>query len=50
MICTENNDKERMARLMREHPDWNWMKWEQEWQRTHDEDYWAIAMSMMLGR
>lgn len=48
LVYTELNDLERMKRLLREHPDWHWMDWENAWERNRDEDYWAVAMSLMM--
>jgi len=48
MMHTDLNDLDRMRRLVDEHPDWSWMKWESEWQRTGDEDMFAIAISKMM--
>lgn len=31
-----------------EHPNWNWIRWESEWQRTGSDVDWCISMSLML--
>lgn len=30
-----------------EHPRWNWMMWEMEWQRTQRDVDFCVAMSLM---
>ena len=48
LIYTEVNDVNRMKTLLAEHPEWHWMDWTNEWEKTRDEDYHAIALSLML--
>ena len=31
-----------------EHPDWSWVRWESEWQKTGSDVDWCVAMSLML--
>ncbi len=30
------------------HPNWNWVRWESEWQKTGSDVDWCVAMSLML--
>lgn len=44
----KNNDRKRMLRLIKEHPDWDWMRWEYEASKNNDSDYYMIAYSKMV--
>lgn len=48
LMYTELNNIERMKHLISEHPNWNWMDWEEAWQENRDEDYHMIAMTLMM--
>lgn len=47
IVLIEGIKKEDVENRMKEHPRWNWMMWEMEWQRTQRDVDFCVAMSLM---
>lgn len=47
LVLIDGVTKEEVRDRILEHPKWNWMMWEMEWQRTQTDVDFCVAMSLM---
>lgn len=47
LVLIDGVTKEEVEDRILEHPRWNWMMWEMEWQRTQRDVDFCVAMTLM---